>query len=58
MNDLHSKLIYEARQSWLADDSYDDTNKFLIRVVVKECLSQMSDYLEKERVKKHFGMEE
>ena len=58
MSDLYSKLIYEARQTPCVNDSYDDTEESLIKLVVKECLSQMSDYLEKERVKKHFGMEE
>jgi hypothetical protein len=57
MNNLYKKLIHEAHLNWLADTSYDDKEDFLIRLVVKECLTKMSDYIDKQRVLKHFGME-
>jgi hypothetical protein len=58
MNTLYANLSHAAHQNWLADDSYDDKEDFLIRLVVKECLTKMSDYIDKQRVLKHFGMEE
>jgi hypothetical protein len=60
MNNKYKSLNYQATDiciekgfqgAWTWEKTYAE-------LIIKECLSQMSDYLEKERVKKHFGMEE
>lgn len=60
MNDLYKKL-YNLSVDTCTEQSSNTAWKWekeYARVIVQECLSQMSDYLDKVRVKKHFGMEE
>jgi hypothetical protein len=59
MNDLYKKLYYHAANECIEQESNEawQWEKEYARIIILECLSQMSDYLDKERVKKHFGME-
>lgn len=43
-------LTHEEGLAWLWERKYAE-------LVVLECVNQMSDYLDKQRVLKHFGME-
>ena len=56
MNDKY-KEIY----NWAAELCHEGTawewEKRYAELIVQECLNQMSDYLDKQRVLKHFGME-
>lgn len=60
MNDLYQDLYYitsiqcakEGKsEAWKWEERYAEA-------IVKECLSQMSDHLDKQRVIKHFGIKE
>jgi hypothetical protein len=60
MNDLYLKLADKAvRRCKSGLEAHSDLlYEYITEEVVKECLSQMSDHLDKQRVLKHFGMGE
>jgi len=60
MNDLYKKLYYLSANECIEQDSNAawQWEKEYARVIVQECLSQMSDHLDKQRVIKHFGLGE
>lgn len=59
MNDKYKSLNYQATDicieqyiqgAWAWEKTYAE-------LIIKECLTQMQDYIDKQRVLKHFGME-
>lgn len=60
MNDIYQDLYYVASiqcakegksDAWVWEEAYT-------KLVIQECINQMSDYVDKQRVMKHFGIKE
>jgi hypothetical protein len=60
MNDLYQDLYYEASVQCINESKSDawTWEKRYAELIVKECLGQTSDHLDKQRVIKHFGLED
>jgi hypothetical protein len=59
MNNLYKELSRQAVEVCTKEKRYQDyaySSKFA-ELIVQECLSQISDHLDKERIKKHFGLQ-
>jgi hypothetical protein len=60
MNDLYKSLNYRATDICIEQGSNAawKWEREYARVIIQECLSQMTDHLDKQRIIKHFGLEE
>jgi hypothetical protein len=60
MNGLYQDLYYQASMQCFFEGESDawTWEKRYAELIVKECLSQMSDHLDKQRVIKHFELED
>jgi hypothetical protein len=58
MNDLYKSLNYQATDICIEQGSNASWKweKEYARVIIRECLSQMTDHLDKQRIIKHFGL--
>ena len=59
MNNLHRELIVKTVKILTEESRYEDYafEDRYAELIIKECLSNMSDHLDKQRVLKHFGLE-
>ena len=59
MNDLYQDIYYEAHNRCFTESNSDawTWEKRYAELIVRECLEQVSDFLDKQRIIKHFGLE-
>lgn len=58
MNNLHRELVVKTVKILTEESIYEDYafEDRYAELIIIECLSKMSDHLDKQRVMKHFGM--
>lgn len=59
MNTLYQDLYFKAKLKCETDSNFSawQWERIFVELIIKECVNQMSDYLDKQRVLKHFGMD-
>ena len=60
MNTLYQDLYFKAKLKCETDSNFSawQWEERYAEAIVQECLNQMSDHLDKQRVIKHFGIKE
>lgn len=58
MNTLYQDFYTQAKHWYNLDNEgeWENLEHCYAEIIIKECVNQISDYLDKQRVLKHFGM--